>query len=211
MGLIATQGKEFKRLAEGTHLAICVGVIDLGIHTTTFKDKGETKTATKTLFLFETPHELDEEEKPFLISCRHNLSLYETSGMAKMLVSWRGKKFTAKELEGFNVNNVLTAPCFITVVNSLNEQTGKAYLNIKSISNITKGTLVPDAFSQPLIFDADAPEAWAWKNMPKWVRKTIEKADNWLEIADKLGQEAVMFDCQETAHEEDEDGSGVPF
>ena len=125
----------FKKVPAGTHQAVCVDVVDLGM--VTRKSQWGEKTQHQIRIVWQVPDEADPA-KPFMVSRQYTLSLWEKANLFKDLESWRGKKFTEKELEGFDVETVITANALLTVVQE--SKNGKTYSNVKTVSALVKGT-----------------------------------------------------------------------
>jgi hypothetical protein len=101
--------------------------------------------------------------------------LSEGANLRRDLESWRGKKFTDAELEGFDVAKVLGAHAQINVAQS--EKNGKTYANIMSIVPWPKGTPAPDVVSEKLYFDMDDPgRDHVLAKLPEWVQKRVKES-----------------------------------
>lgn len=161
----------------GTYPARCVAVVDLGIQHNTFNNKDQ----EKVLLMFELPTEritVDGEDKPRWLSARYTMSLNEKATLRKTLDAWRGKPFTPEELLGFDLSNVINAPCMLTVTNT--EKNGNTYANISGVSKLMKGMEVPALENEPIVFDMEAENAEEVKaKLPDWVQKIIEESVSW--------------------------------
>ena len=116
----------------GTHNAVCVDVVDLGMQQTSFGEKHRCR------FVWEIDELRPEHGDRFLVFATMNVSLHESSTMGKLLRSWRGRDFTAEEMKGFDVENVVGAPCMLSVVH--NEGTnGNTYANVNSATPLPRG------------------------------------------------------------------------
>src|SRR5690554_5665654 len=112
MALVATDsGKTYPPAPAGTHLAICVQVIDIGTQYSRYYDKW----SHKVLIGWELPDEQNEDGEPWLVWNRYTLSLHENSALRGHLQSWRGRSFTEEELKGFHLKNILDKPCMLTI------------------------------------------------------------------------------------------------
>lgn len=109
---------------EGVHAAVCVDVADLGTEETPW---GE---AHKCRIVWEISAKM-EDGRPFTINKKYTVSLHEKSNLFKDLKAWRGRAFTAAELDGFDLEKVLGAPCQLVVTHD--EKDGKVYGNISAI------------------------------------------------------------------------------
>jgi hypothetical protein len=134
MPIIAKDGGSFTPHAEGQFPAVCVDVVDKGIVETTWQ--GKTKSRHVVRVVFQTDETL-ESGKPAIASRTFTLSLGEKSALRPFLESWRGRKFSAEELAGFDVESLIGAGAIIQV---LHEKKGdKTYDNIVSAMKLMKG------------------------------------------------------------------------
>ena len=120
MALILKQenkGASFPRLEPGVYPAICYGVVDIGEQ----YNKRFGKTARQVVLLWELPTEkveIDGEDVSRVISKTYNMSLNEKATLRQTLKSWRGRDFTAEELQGFDLLNILGAHCLLNITNN---------------------------------------------------------------------------------------------
>lgn len=153
--IVSSSGGDFKPIPEGTYVATCVRVIDLGTQITTFK--GADKLQRKVLIAWEVPDEIvefDGEKRPALIMSRYTASLSDKANLRKHLEAWRGRRFTDDELRGFDLKNVLGKPCQIQVLHS---EDG-AYANVASIMALPKGSAPPEIHHPLVHFSLDDGE-----------------------------------------------------
>lgn len=129
---------EKRKLPEpGNHPAVCIGVVDLGSHPNRAKDK----MIPKIMFMFEL---LDEDyewkdsqtgevnETRALASVEFAAYFSKNAGLRKNLESWRGTVFTAEELEGFYLGNVIGKKCTVNVIHKVSA-VGNPYMKIDHI------------------------------------------------------------------------------
>lgn len=162
----------FQKPPQGTHIARCFKIIDLGTqHNETYDND-----ARKMMICWELPTELipDGELKgqPFAITGWYTRSLGEKSNLRRDLEAWRGKKFTEEELEGFDIDVVLGQACFINVVHS---EDGK-YANISSIMKLPKGTKCPDPVNPAVLFDLDSFDQVVFDGFSDKLKDMIKKS-----------------------------------
>ena len=155
-----------------------MGVVDLGIQHNDFNNKDQEKVR----LIFELPTErvqVDGEDKPRWLSKPYTASLHEKSTLRHDLDAWRGKPFTQEELAGFNLANVINAPCLLTVVNQEGKN-GGTYAKIAGISKPMKGMEVPPLENETIQFDMDAEDAEeTLKKLPTWMQEEIQKSVTW--------------------------------
>jgi hypothetical protein len=134
--IISKTGSDYKPVPAGTYTACCIRVIDLGTQISSFNGKAQ----RKVLFTWEIPEvevETDDGPMPALISTRYTASLHEKAALRKVLESWRGKAFTADELQGFDLKNILGASCLMGIIH--NDSDGTTYANVSSVMALPKG------------------------------------------------------------------------
>lgn len=124
----------------GTHAAVCVDVVDLGVLEVNFGGKAKKQHKINIVWQID---ELREDDKPYQVRKRYTLSLHEKSGLRKDLESWRGRPFTSAELEGFDVETVLSAPCMLNVIHNVKD--GSTYANVTAVMKLPKGMHAPTA------------------------------------------------------------------
>lgn len=139
--------------------AVCVFVEDVGLQKTEYK--GEVKIQHKVIVIWEIDDKeaTMEDGRRFMISKRYTLSLSDKANLRKDLETWRGKKFTEDELQGFDVEKLIGANCLLNVMHE--ESAGKTYANIKGVMPLKSGM----AKIQPVNTE-----------VPKWVNEVRAKA-----------------------------------
>lgn len=118
----------------GSYSAVCVDVVDLGNVQTTYK--GQIKQQHKCRVVFEVG-ELRQDGTPFYVGERFTASLGEKATLRKFLEGWRGQPFTADELKGFDLEQLIGKPAILSIVH--NQNGDKTYDNIASASRLMKG------------------------------------------------------------------------
>ena len=176
--ILEEKESSFTPVSEGLHTAICIGVIDLGEHYS--EEYGNIKPRVLINWeLLDETYEKDGQTLPVSISREFGMSFHEKSTLRAALVSWRGREFTAEELKGFDLRNVLGKGCQLQVVHKTSSK-GKVFANIKSIVGFPKGMAVPKPTSEIIIFDLD--EDGALDNMtklPEWIQNKIKLSETY--------------------------------
>ena len=150
---------------------------------------------------------INGEELPRTINREYKMSLHEKAMLYKDLCAWRGRAFTPEELQGFNVANVLGAPCQIQVIHETKNE--RTYARIGAIMAMAKGMPKPDKDAYPThIFDFDDKDTWEtfWR-LPEWIQSKIREAQNFDTAAD--GALADYVNSADFADVDDEEG--LPF
>jgi len=190
MGLIAKEsgggGGEFTPVPQGMHLARCYRVIDLGTQESSYL--GTVKHLPKVMVQFEVHGEDDSgnpivtaKGEPMSISKNFTLSLGEMATLRKDLQTWRGREFTAEELRGFELKNVLGAWAMISVIKAMGAN-GKEYTNIAAILSVPpaiKKTGMPDGHNELKMFSIDEPDMVLFDSFSNGLREKIQKSPEW--------------------------------
>lgn len=177
MGIIASDkgGTDFKPVPAGTHTAICTLVADLGI-----QGGGKFKPSRKIYIRWELPNETItykdrdgiEHSGPMTIGNRYTLSLSEKANLRADLESWRGRVFTADELKGFDIINVLGKGCLLGVTHEQGAD-GKTYANISAVMGLPKGTGTLTPSVKPIWYSPDEHDQSIFDSLPNWLQEAI--------------------------------------
>jgi hypothetical protein len=169
-----TGGGDFELAPEGTHVARCYQVIDVGTQETPWGDK------PKIIIKWELPYELRSEDKqPFMVSTMYTASLSEKANLRHDLEAWRGKNFTEEELAGFNLSKLLGQYCMLQVVHNRNEKNGKTYANVKSVMALPKGSEKPEGVNPTLFLDLDNFDQSVFDQLSDGMKDLIRKSKDW--------------------------------
>ena len=181
---VSAKGGGFKPVPQGLHLGICTEIIDLGTQTGEYK--GKPKSARKVAIRFTLPHvtyeEGDRAGQPMSVGNTYTASLGEKATLRKMLQSWRGQAFTAKELDSFNLSALLGKPCQLQIVHETKGD--KTYANISSIVGVMKGTPIPAIDVELRSFDLDDFDQETFDALPDWQKEMIVKSPEYLDVID---------------------------
>lgn len=156
MAIYAKAGPSYKPAPGGAHSAVCCDVIDLGEIKVSYA--GREKTQHKVRIVWQIG-ELRDDGNPFTVSKRYTLSLHEKSSLRKDLESWRGRPFTEQELQGFDLEVLLSVPALVNVIHQTRD--GSTYANVSSIMRLPKSMEVLQVINYIRVCDRkpeDAPE-----------------------------------------------------
>lgn len=188
------KGVDYDPVPEGLHYAICIGVFDIGTH---FKEAGAFagRDVREVIFMWELPDERIDIEKdgvtrnlPKAISATYTLSIHKKSRLRPILESWRGKKFTEAEAEGFDVMKVLGAPCTVQVLHTKKDD--KVYANVSNVIPLMKG-MERKTPENPLRSFSFEDQTTIPDGVPQWIQDKITSAQEWGggKTADKINDE----------------------
>jgi hypothetical protein len=175
----------FKIPPSGSFLGRLYRILDLG--TQKVEWQGAIKMQRKLMFSFELHGEDNDGQalttndgKPLMISKRYTMSLGEQSTLRKDLESWRGKKFTAEELLGFDLNVLLGKFAMCNVTH--NDREGKTYANLSGLSQVPaalKKMPEPTGVNDLMIFSLDEFDQAKFDSLSDGLKDIIKKSAEW--------------------------------
>lgn len=169
--IIKESGEQVVLVSEGVHVAVCVGVWELGTQHSPIFDKD----MKKVLIMWEVPDEtikIEEEEKPLVISKIYTASLKQNANLRQDLEAWRGKAFTDEELaNGFDLRQILGKGCQIQIIHQPSKTGDKIYANITGIMTLPKGVKTPTPQNKPIYYEIETEEIP--EGTPEWIKKMI--------------------------------------
>ena len=198
MSLIAKEqgGAAISPVEEGTYPATCYALIDNGMQYSEIYNK----TSRKFTLMWELEDEfitIDGKDEPRVVSKSYTLSLNEKSALRKDLVAWRGKEFTADELSGFDLTNILGAPCLLNIVHTTKDN--RTYANIAGIMKLPKGMTAPVLVSKKIVFDLEESPLEMIDTFPEYMQKRIKESETYKARAAEPDEDySVDPDSEET-------------
>ncbi len=188
-----SNSKKFEIIPAGSYPARCYSMIELGTNEETYQ--GVSKMVNKVRITWELPTEtmVFKEERgpePRVISKEFTLSMHEKANLRGFLESWRGKSFTEKEAEAFDVTNLLGVPCLLSITHKA-ATNGNTYANISSVSLLPKGMECPEMINerQELSFDDFNQELF--DQLPDFIKEKISMSDEYKTL--KPSEDVVPF------------------
>jgi len=176
----------FKPVPSGMHLARCYRIVDMGTQITTWK--GVSKEQPKVMLQFEVHSEdadgnavVTDKGEPMSISKNFTASLEEKAILRQELENWRSRAFTAEELKGFHLKNVLGAWAMLSVVKEQGND-GNEYTNISSINPVSsqiKKAGLPDGHNELKIFDLEKPDMALFETFGNKIKEKIQSTPEW--------------------------------
>lgn len=154
---------------EGTHLAICFRLCDVG----TQPDSGFGE-RHKLVISWELPNELlkmpDGQTKPMSVSKTYTFSLNNKANLRQDLVRWRGREFNKEELKGFSLGKVLGKPCQLSIVHT---EAGKG--KVDSVFAAPKGMQAPKPVNPLVEYSIEQGKDKTYEALPEWLRKMVDE------------------------------------
>lgn len=198
MSMIAKESTNvsIEKLENGVYTAVSSMIIDLGLQTS----EKFGKTQRKFMMIWNIVGEeveINGKKLPRTMSKEYGYSLGEKSNLRKDLQAWRGQPFSANELQGFNLLNILNKPCQLQIIKE--EKNGNTYNNISSIMALPKGMTI-ELLNETSHFDIEDVATWInWSKIPNWIQDKIKKADNYQES----GLDKYVSEYEETVKEQE--------
>lgn len=188
MPLVAKDSGDFVTVPAGMHLARCYRIVDLGTQRSEYM--GKEKYLPKVMIQFEVHGEddrgnplLTQDGRPLSIAKSFTLTLAEKSTLRKDLQMWRGRDFTADELRGFELKNVLGAWAMLNVTHT--ESNGKTYTNIAGINPVPanmKKAGMPQGVNELKIFSIEEPDMELFDTFSENLKTKISSSPEWKEM-----------------------------
>ena len=171
MSLYATNNFERTPVLEpGIYNAVCVRLIDLGTQYNERFDSSSHKIRIFWEILGETV-EINGETINRQISKEYTVSLSDKSNLRAALRSWRGKDFTAEELQKFDLRNILGVGCQIQIIHNTTDK--GTFANVETIIPLPKGQKLCSS-EKPVCFDLDDVSTYAvFDSLPRFVQEQI--------------------------------------
>jgi hypothetical protein len=168
------------------HLARCYRIVDLGTQKSEYQ--GQIKHLAKVMLQFEVHGEDDQgrplvtnKGEPMSISKNYTLSLAEKATLRKDLQTWRGRDFTADELRGFELKNILGVWAMLSVAKSTGNN-GKEYTNIMTVNPVpssTKKLGLPEGYNTAALFSIVDADMEMFETLGKSIKEKIMASPEW--------------------------------
>jgi hypothetical protein len=164
--IYATQSRGYTLTPEGSHIARCFRVIDLGTQDTEYQGNRTERPQVLLQWVL-----LDDETGKPVITRRYNASLHPQSVLRKDLEAWVGKINTA-----FSLASLLNKPCLLAI--SYNRMDNYIKTNVAGVSSVPQNLEVPPlpAKYTPLFFDLSSPDRAIFETLPFRMREDILKS-----------------------------------
>lgn len=195
-----TGGGDYTPVDAGTYPARCYSMIHIG----TVKENilGTEKTLNKVRITWELPTETkvfkeENGEQPFVISKEFTLSMNEKANLRKFLEGWRGKGFTEKEAESFDITKLLGKPCMLSIIHKTSKA-GKTYAEISSVSTLPKGLTCPDQVNET--FELNYTDHWSnleYSKLPQFLKDKMAQSAEF-----KAMMNPELVEANQNGHEE---------
>ena len=187
------QQKEREVIAQGTHVATCYSVIEIGTCKSTFE--GEEKRLKKVRITFELPNMMRifdpiKGEQPMVISNEYTLSMSDNANLRKFISGMIGREIIGREAYDFDITNLIGMSCLLNIVHKNVGDT--TYANIHNASPLIMGMESPVQInpSQCLMysnFDFDI-----YNKLPKFLQEKIAATPEYQSLQDFLTHQVAL-------------------
>ena len=128
--------RRFTPAPEGLHPAACCDVLDLGMVDSAFGAKPTAEIRWQLEIV--NP----DTGARFVVRRRFTASLAPKANLRKVLETWRGRRFTEKELQGFDLERLLGIACQVQIMHHVTDD-GRTYANVEAVIPFTGPGPVP--------------------------------------------------------------------
>lgn len=210
MAIKAATTAQRELIPAGNYVAICYSMVQIGTIDNTYK--GVTKKTPKVRLGWELCDELKvfkegDIAKPLAIEKEYSLYMTDKSNLRKDLESWRGKTWTDKEAEDFDITNLVGAPCMLNIIHHTADS-GKTYEKIAGITSLPKSVTAPKQFNPKRILQFDNWDQTVFDNLPAFITDQIKTS---LEYQAMINPEHYNFVDETGQANNDDDLSDLPF
>lgn len=199
--LIKETSSSFEQAPIGAHIARCVSLIDIGTQKKEYE--GRVSYRREVRIAFELPNELletgEHAGEPHIVSMFYTMSLSEKAKLRDHLKNWRGRDFTADELSGFDLRNILGKACMLSVTHN-----SKGKSTIGGIMSLPKGTPCPALANNILYFSLEEFDRSVFDSLSEGIKGMIEKSREYQALI------APPDHNHDAPNDDDIDYSGVP-
>ena len=202
----------FEPIPEGTYSAVCHLLVDLGVQHNKAFDNSSRKVMLGWLIPEETYVNKEGFTVPRAMYATYTASIGKKAKLRSLLASWRGRDFTADELEAFNLRNIVGAPCLMNIIHT-DGKDGRTYANIAGIMRLPKGMQAAKLSTDPIIFDLDEDPLENLELLPEWIANKVKESETYMDKAAAQIKNEVNGTAP-AALEEIPDGTGedeLPF
>jgi hypothetical protein len=177
MGIVAKNSGFTRDLVPaGNYIARCYKMIEIGTVAETIN--GQTKTMHKVRIGWELPTETKvfdpaKGEQPLVVDQEYTLSMNEKANLRKMLESWRGKGFTEKEAEAFDITALLGKPCMLNIIHTVSKS-NSTYEKIAGVTAVPKGITVPNQVIKNFVLSYDNWNQELFDSLPDFIKTKMQ-------------------------------------
>ena len=168
------EGKKYEPVKEGTHLAVCISVIDLGEQPDDFNE-GQTKRMIR--LEWELTKLKRDDGKNQIVSKEYSYYYSEKSNLYADLTSWLGKEFHSR----YNIADVIGKACLLSITHKTSKA-GNIYAKVSNVSQLIEGIMVPEPTYSFTIFDMENFDDKTYRSLAQFVKNKISNSKEYKTI-----------------------------
>ena len=166
-------GADFELPPEGTFLAVCYRILDMGTQETPYGSKHQI------MLLFELVGTQTKDGKPFAVSEWFSWTMDKKAKLRIFLEAWRGTPFQESDFgpSGFNIRKCLGAGCKV-IISHEPKKDNSGNFKAKILKIKPPGATVPKPVNEALYLWL-SPDLWeptTFYKLPEGIQKMIMKA-----------------------------------
>lgn len=170
---IPQKASDFKTVPEGTHLAVCNAIVDLGMQ----PGSQMYPAAKQQVYIrFEVPGEMiehDGKEGPAVVGAFFTASMGKKAKLRQFIEGWFAKSFPSEDAASdFDLSMLIGKAALLNIVH--NKSGDKTYANIKTAAPLIKGMEKPALQNEPISFYIAEWDDKEYAKVPEFLRKKIE-------------------------------------
>lgn len=176
-----SDGEQYPLAPAGNHVAVLVGLVDLGTRREPGFQGAPEEDVHKVLFVWELcGQNVPNTSNPFTMPQEFRFSQHKKAGMVKMLESWRGASYP----EGAEIDpeKCLGRACLLNVGHKANKDNTRTYANILGVTPVPPGLGKPAPRYQPFSWqfgDINLLPAWLPPIFGDSVRERVQASNEW--------------------------------
>ena len=135
-------------------------------------------------------------EQPYSISKEYTISMNEKANLRKDLESWRGKAFTEKEAESFDITKLLGVAGLLNVIHKQGKN-GNTYAVVSGISPVPKGMECPPQENKTFELSYSAWDDKKFAGLTEFIKEKMQQTAEFKSIVEgtqTVGDEPVKDD-----------------
>lgn len=179
-------GGTFVPAPVGTHRAICVQIIELGVLPQANAQISETFKVMLGWELCDVTIEAQDDSgmavaRRQIVSKEYTLSIGDKANLGKDLVSWRGRAFTAEEKKGFQLETIIGQPALLSIQHKVSGA-GKTYAKVAAVMGPQKAERAnyPQPVTELLHYEVEQFTGGNWDKLPEWIQSKIGTSEEYL-------------------------------
>lgn len=170
----------------GNYTAVCYKMIHIGtVEDTYMSEKKEMDKLRIGWELVDEMRVFDESKgpQPLVIDKEFTLSLGDKATLRKFLKSWRGKDFTEKEAEEFDITRLVGAACLLNIIVKTKKDGSGQYNDVEAATPLPKSIPKPKGINKPFILDFE--ENWSdekFESLPDFIKDKLKTSHEYAEL-----------------------------